>query len=208
METESVAAEGSAGIHNNNLAMAREQAISLALRGTVEKILSSLVSESVLASRKSVINGKIYSVTERYILNYRILRESEQDGAYVVKVAATVDAGCLKGDLRSLGILGGGGEGGSGPVHPIELTVRCAFDSHHDFLTFREMLAGMPPVRSVVTRFLSQDRFAAGIETVESSEIVARELSKKRFKGMPIRVLRVETSSIEIAIHNQGVSRE
>lgn len=208
LEKESVESEGSAAIQNSNLAQAREQAISLALRGALEKVLSSAVSPQALAARKSVISDKIYSVTERYILGYRILREAEQDGAYAVRIAATVDSGNLKGDLRSLGLLEGQGEARTGPAFPISLIVLGAFASHHDFVAFREMLAGVPPVRSVVPRYLSQDRFEMGLESGENSQIVARELSKKRFKGVPLRVLRVEASSIEIAIQPQGVSRE
>jgi hypothetical protein len=70
------------------------------------------------------------------------------------------------------------------------------------------MLAGMPPIRGVVPRFLSQDRFEMGLESTENPQGVARELSKRRFRGAPIRVLRVEAASIEITIQNQGVSRE
>jgi hypothetical protein len=208
METESVEAEGSAAIQNNNLAQAREQAISLALRGALEKVLSSAVSPQILAGGKSVITDKLYPVTERYILSYRIVREAEQDGAYAVRIAATVDAGSLKGDLRSLGVLGGQGEGRTGPGYSITLIVRGTIASHHDFLAFREMLAGMPPIRGVVTRFLSQDRFEMGLESAENPQVVARELSKRRFKGVPLRVLRIEAASIEITIQNQGVSRE
>ena len=208
MDTESVEAEGSAAIHNNNLAQAREQAISLALRGALEKVLSSAVSPQILAAGKSVITDKVYPVTERYILSYRIVREAEQDGAYAVRIAATVDAGSLKKDLRSLGVLGGQGEERTGPGYSITLIVRGTLASHHDFLAFREMLAGMPPIRGVVPRFLSQDRFEMGLESAENPQGIARELSKRRFKGAPLRVLRVETASIEITIQNQGVSRE
>jgi hypothetical protein len=208
METESVEAEGSAAIHNNNLAQAREQAISLALRGALEKVLSSAVSPQILAAGKSVITDKVYPVTERYILSYRIVREAEQDGAYAVRIAATVDAGSLKGDLRSLGVLGGQGEERTGPGTSITLIVRGNLASHHDFLAFREMLAGMPPIRGVVTRFLSQDRFEMGLESTENPQGLARELSKRRFKGAPLRVLRVEAASIEITIQTQGGSRE
>jgi len=208
METENVEAEGSAAVQNNNFAQAREQAISLALRGALEKVLSSAVPPQVLATRKSVITDKIYPVTERYVLNYRILREMEQEGAYAVRIAATVDSGSLKGDLRSLGVLGGQGQERTGPGYSISLIVRGTIASHHDFLAFREMLTGMPPIRSVVPRLLSQDRFEMGLESAENPQIVARELSKRRFKGAPLRVLRVEAASIEITIQNQGVSRD
>jgi len=208
METVSVEAEGSAAIHNNNLAQAREQAISLALRGALEKVLSSAVSPQILAARKSVVNDKVYPVTERYILSYRIVREAEQDGAYAVRIAATVDAGSLKGDLRSLGVLGGQGEERTGPGYSITLIVRGTLASHHDFVAFREMLAGMPPIRGAVPRFLSQDRFEMSLESAEDPQGLARELSKRRFKGAPLRVIRVEATAIEITIQTQGVSRE
>ena len=126
----------------------------------------------------------------------------------LVQVAATVDAGSLKADLRSLGVLGGQGEERTGPGFSITLIVRGALASHYDLLAFREMLAGMPLIRSVVTRFLSQDRFEMILESGENPQGLARELSKRRFKGAPLRVLRVEAASIEITIQTQGVSRE
>jgi hypothetical protein len=208
IETESIEASGAAEIQSSNIAQAREQAISLALRGAVEKVLSSVVPPQVLAARKAVVNDKIYTVTERYILNYRIVREAEQEGAYLVQVAATVDAGSLRADLRTLGILGGQGEGKGVPGSTIALIIQGSFASHYDLLAFRDMLAGTPPIRSVVIRFLSPDRSEMILESGENEQVVARELAKKRFKGMPLRVLQVDAASIRIALNHQGVSRD
>jgi hypothetical protein len=208
IETESIEATGASDIQNNNLAQAREKAIFLALRGAVEKAVSSAVSPQVLAARKAVVHEKIYPVTERYILNYRIVREAEQEGTYLVQIAATVDAGSLRADLRGLGVLGGQGEGKGNAGVTIGLVIQSSFASHYDLLAFREMLAGTPPIRSVVIRFLSPDRCEMSLESSESAQVVARELAKKRFKGMPLRVLQVETSTIRIAMNRQGVSRD
>jgi len=212
IETEIIEASGAANIQNNNLAQARDQALSLALRGAVEKVVSSAVSPQVLAARKAVVNEKIYPVTERYILNYRIVRETEQEGAYIVQVAATVDAGSLKADLRGLGVLGGPGEGrGKGKdvaEGTIGLIIQAAFASHYDLLAFQEMLAGTPPIHSVVIRFLSPERCEMTLESPENAQVVARELAKKRFKGMPLRVLQVDAASIRITMNRQGVSRD
>ncbi len=208
IETESVEAAGSADIQNNNLAQARELAISHALRGAVEKVLSSIVAPQILTTRKPLVNEKVYPMTERYILNYRIVREAEQEGAYHVQVAATVDAGSLRADLRSFGVLGGPGEGKASAGVTIGLIVQASFASQYDLLAFEEMLAGTPPIRSVVLRFLSPERCEMSLESAENAQIVARELAKKRFKGMPIRVLQVETAVIQIALSRQGVSRE
>jgi len=208
IETESIEAAGAAEIHSSNIAQAREQAISLALRGAVEKVLSSAVPPQVLAARKAVVNDKIYPVTERYILNYRIVREAEQEGAYHVQVAATVDAGSLRADLRTLGILGGQGEGKGVPGSAIALMIQGSFASHYDLLALRDLLAGTPPIRSVVIRFLSPDRSEMILESGENAQVVAREIAKKRFKGMPLRVLQVDAASIRIAMNHQGVSRD
>lgn len=208
IETDIIEASGSADVQNNNLAQAREQALSLALRGAVEKVISSAVPPQVLAAKKALIIDKIYPMTERYILNYRIAREAEQDGSYIVHVAATVDTGSLKTDLRKFGILSGQAEGTGAPGSTITLIVQGTFASHYDLLAFRDMLAGTPPIRSAVARFLSADRSEMLLECSENPQVVARELSKKRFKGVPLRVLRVDSTSIEIAINRQGASRE
>lgn len=205
IETESIEASGTADIQNSNLAQAREQAISLALRGAVEKAISSAVPQPVLAARKAVIQEKIYPVTERYILNYRIVREAEQEGSYLVHVAATVDAGSLRADLRNFGLLGGQAEGKGTPGSAIMLIIQGTFASHYDVLAFRELLAGTPPIRSVVIRFLSPDRSEMVLESGENTQVVARELAKKRFKGTPLRVLQVDAASIRIAMNHQGV---
>lgn len=208
-DTETVEAEGLAGIQGGNLAQAREQALSLALRGALEKILATAVPPQILAARKSTLAERVYPVTDRYILSYRIVREAEQDGSYLVKIAATIDAGGLKGDLRRLGVLASGtGEEKTTPGHSVEIIGRGSFASHHDFLAFRDMVAGLPSVRTVVPQYLSADRFAMGLESAEGAQGVARELSKKRFKGAPVRVLRVEGTSVEIAIQSQGGSRD
>ncbi len=209
METETVESEGLAPIQGGNLAQAREQALSLALRGSLEKVLTAAVPPQVLAARKSTLVERIYPVTDRYILGYRIVREAEQDGSYLVKVAANVDVGGLKADLRNTGVLAAGmGPEKAGTGHTVELVGRGAFASHHDFLAFRDMMAGLPSVKAVVPRYLSTDRFGMGLESAESAQVLARELSKKRFKGVPIRILRVEGASIEVAIQNQGGSRD
>jgi hypothetical protein len=208
-DTETVESEGLAAIQGGNLAQAREQALSLALRGAIEKTLATALTPQILAARKSTLAERVYPVTDRYILGYRIVREAEQDGSYLVKIAATVDAGGLKGDLRRLGVLASSaGEERAVPGHSVEIVGRGAFASHHDFLAFRDLVAGLPSVRAAVPQYLSADRFVMSLESAEGAQGLARELSKKRFKGAPVRVLRVEGASVEIAIQSHGGSRD
>jgi hypothetical protein len=208
VETESVESEGSSAIQDANLAQAREQAISLALRGALEKVLSSIISPQILADRKSVISGKVYPVTERYILGYRILREAEQDGAYAVRIAATVDSGSLKGDLRNLGVPGGQAQEGKRHGFRIGLTVQGTFASHHDFLAFRDLLSDIPGVLGVSPAFISKNMTEWRLETSKNSQAIARELSKRRFKGMTLRIVQTGVELIVAIFSNQGVTRE
>ena len=156
-DTEAVESEGLAGIQGGNLAQAREQALSLALRGALEKILATAVPPQILAARKSTLAERVYPVTDRYILSYRIIREAEQDGSYLVKIAATIDAGGLKGDLQRLGVLASGaGEERAAPWgHSVEIVGRGAFASHHDFLAFRDLVAGLPKTMTKSWSFLN-----------------------------------------------------
>jgi hypothetical protein len=86
--------------------------------------------------------------------------------------------------------------------------IQGSFASHYDLLALRDLLAGTPPIRSVVIRFLSPDRSEMILESGENAQVVAREIAKKRFKGMPLRVLQVDAASIRIAMNHQGVSRD
>jgi len=207
-EQESVEADGIAAIQSSNLAQARDQAISQALRSAIAKTIHSSVSPDVLAVSKAVLNEKIYPITERYIVRYRILREAEQDGAYAVKIAATVDTAGLKRDLRRHGVPAGKADEARSAEHRFVLAVRGAFASHHDYLAFRDLISGIPGVQSVSPVSIAPDLTEWRLRSSEAAPVIAQELSKRRFKGTTLRIVESGADSIVATLNGKGVSRD
>ena len=146
-EQQAVEADGAAAIQGGNLAQARDQAISLALRSALEKVISASAAPDLQADGKALLREKILPSTERYIVHFRILHEAELDGGYAVRIAATVDADGLREDLRRHGILAGKAEETRGAERRFMLSVRGSFAGHHDYLAFRHMISGIRGVR-------------------------------------------------------------
>lgn len=208
MEQESVEADGVAAIQSSNLAQARDLALSLALRSALEKVIAASAPPDVLAGRKPVLNEKIYPSTERYIVRFRILREAEQDGAYAVKIAATVDAAGLKEDLRRHGVLAGKADAVRSGEHRFVLAVRGTFASHHDYLAFRDLVSGIPGVQSVSPVSIAPDLSEWRLQSSESAPAIARELSKRRFKGTTLRIVQSDAEAIVATFNSKGGFRD
>jgi hypothetical protein len=203
-EQESVEADGTAVIQSSNLAQARELALSLALRSALEKVVASYAAPDAPVGRKAVLNEKIYPSAERYIVRFRILREAEQDGTYAVKIAATVDAAGLKGDLRRYGVLSGKADEPRSAEHRFVLSVQGAFASHHDYLAFRDMISGISGMQSVTPVSIAPDRSEWRLQSAEGAQVVARDLSKRRFKGTPLRVVQSGADAIVVTLNSKG----
>jgi hypothetical protein len=204
VEQESVEADGTAVIQSSNLAQARELAISLALRSALEKVIASYPAPDAPAGRKTVLNEKIYPSAERYIVHFRILREAEQDGAYAVKIAATVDAAGLKGDLRRYGVLAGKADGPRSAEHRFVLTVQGAFASHHDYLAFRDMISGIPGIQSATPVSIAPELSEWRLQSSEGTQAFARELSKRRFKGTALRIVQSDADAVVVTLDSKG----
>ena len=208
MERQSVEADGVAAIQGGNLAQARDLALSQALRSAVETVIAASAPPDVLSGMKTVLSEKIYPSTERYIVRFRILREGEQDGAYAVKIAATVDAAGLKEDLRRHGVPAGKAEALRGGEHRFVLAVRGTFAGHHDYLAFRDLVSGIPGVQSVAAVSIAPGLTEWRIQSSESAAAIARELSKRRFKGAALRIVQSDAQAIVATFNGKGGSRD
>lgn len=208
MEQENVESDGVAAIQDSNLAQARDLAIAQALRSALEKVIASYAPPEVLAEGKPVLNEKIYPTAERYVVRFRILREAEQDGAYAVKIAAVIDAGGLKEDLHRNGVLVRKAGEIRGAGFRIGFVLQGSFASHHDYLAFRDLVSGIPGVQRVTPVSISPDASEWLLETSEKAELIARELSKRRFKGMTLRVVQSGVEVIFAAFNSKGGSRD
>lgn len=104
-QTQTVTAEGVGAVFGNDRAIARDQAIQDALRKAVEQAVGTLVSSETMVQNFQTLNDKIYTQTQGYIQNYRILSETPGTNVHQVTIQATVAIGDLEKDLQALGFL-------------------------------------------------------------------------------------------------------
>lgn len=104
-ELKAVNVTGYAVISGGNSLVARDAAISDALRKAVEQSVGLLVSSETLVQDYQVLNDNVYTKTQGYVRNYNIVREGQLQDTYQVTVNATVALGAIKNDLDALGLL-------------------------------------------------------------------------------------------------------
>jgi hypothetical protein len=104
-DTQSVTAEGMAGVQGGDKAIARDNAIQDALRKAVEQAVGTMVASETLVENFQVVRDNILSKSQGYVKEYKIVKESPQKDLYMVTIAATVAVGDLKNDLAGLGLM-------------------------------------------------------------------------------------------------------
>jgi len=103
-ETETVTADGVAGLQDNQ-AISRDNAVNDALRKAVEQAVGLMLSSETLVESSQIVRDNIYSKTQGYIKQYKIVKELPSQGAYLVTVSAVIGVSELKNDLGALGLL-------------------------------------------------------------------------------------------------------
>jgi len=104
-QVQTVTAEGVGAVIGGDRAIARDQAIQDALRKAVEQAVGILVSSETLVQNFQTLNDKIYTQTQGYIQNYRVLSENPGPNVHQVTIQASVAMGNLEKDLQALGFL-------------------------------------------------------------------------------------------------------
>ncbi|MEO0143647.1 MAG: flagellar assembly protein T N-terminal domain-containing protein [candidate division WOR-3 bacterium] len=106
LQTEkSIIVEGVSSTNNVSLDVARDRAISDALRNAVEQALGTYIESQTIIENYNLIEDNILSKSKGYVKNYKIISEKQEDGLYRVKIIAIVDNKKIEDDLSSLKIL-------------------------------------------------------------------------------------------------------
>jgi len=105
MNSRIIEADGAGVVINDDLALARDNAINDSLRKAVEQAVGTVISSETIVQNYEVINDRIYARSQGYVQNYTLLKENVSDSLYRVQVRATVALGTIKDDLRALGLL-------------------------------------------------------------------------------------------------------
>lgn len=104
-DSKEVVVRGAGAIYQGDVALARDTAISDALRKAVEEVMGTLVQADTLVKNFELIEDNIYTQTKGYIKNYEVLKEEELQGVYRVTVKAVVGLKKLQDDLIAINIL-------------------------------------------------------------------------------------------------------
>jgi len=104
-QAQTITAEGVGAVIGGDRAIARDQAIQDALRKAVEQAVGTMVSSETLVQNFQTLNDKIYTQTQGYIQNYRVLSETPGSNVHQVTIQASVAIGDLEKDLQALGFL-------------------------------------------------------------------------------------------------------
>lgn len=103
--TQTITAEGVGAVVGGDRAISRDQAINDALRKAVEQAVGTMVSSETMVQNFQTLNDRIYTQTQGYIQNYRILTENPGPNIHQVTIQAAVAMGDLEKDLQALGFL-------------------------------------------------------------------------------------------------------
>lgn len=103
--TKTVEAIGTGRLYAQNVAGARNQAISDGLVAAIEKVVSDFLPVESLIQNFQLLNETLYEHTDKFIQNYRVLTEAMSGNAYRVIVQATISVDQVQTQLAIAGIM-------------------------------------------------------------------------------------------------------
>ena len=105
-EGETVLAEGAAALPaSGRTDMARDQALSDALRKAVEQGVGTYVNSESRVQNFQLLSDRIYSQASGYVSSYRVVSEGLEGALYRVVVRARVRLADIEEDLAAIGLL-------------------------------------------------------------------------------------------------------
>lgn len=104
-ELKTVDADGFSQITGDNTLIARDAAINDALRKAVEQAVGSFISAESLVENYQILSDNVYTKTEGFVKNYKVIGETQTQGLFKATVRATVAVGNIQRDLDAMGLL-------------------------------------------------------------------------------------------------------
>jgi hypothetical protein len=100
-DTRTVTASGSAVVGDADAAGARSRALLDAKRNAVEQVGTKIVSETIVENF-AVVKDKIITKADGYVHKYRVLKEAQSEGRYLLDIEAEVSGGAIREDALSV----------------------------------------------------------------------------------------------------------
>ncbi|MCD6487318.1 MAG: hypothetical protein J7K35_08340 [Syntrophobacterales bacterium] len=197
-DTIRIETEGTYVVSDGDRTPARDHAIDNSMRKAVRQAVLMLISEDVEADNADVIDDNIYSKSEDYIQEYRILKEGMEDDLYRVRVRVSLSVGDIKNDLGTLGVLTDEWQ----PEEYITMVVMVmvsGIEKHSDFKMIRETLeTDIKGVDAVRLRRMGSDVVVMDVDVQGDATGLANKLIVKDFKDFSLYVTDVTPDIIKL----------
>ena len=195
-----VETEGTCVVSGGERAPARDSAIGDSMRRAVEQIVGILITEDVAAEKLDVLNKNIYSKSQDYIQDYRILQEDMEGGLYRVRVRATLLVEKIKDALERLSLLTGEWQP-EGDATAVVGVVVGGIEKYSDFKTLREALEkNIRRVDAVHLRRMGSGVAVMDVDMQGNAFVLANELQLEQFRDFSLYVTDVTRDTIKLNV--------
>jgi len=182
-----VETQGTGLITNDDLASARNNAITNALRDAVEQAVAMLDPLQTLDRGSQALRDGIYAKSDQYIHDYKISSERQVQNVYTVDVRSTVFMDSVRDDLQTLGLLKR--DKNRVPSTEIAVTVK-GLTSCADYVRARELLkTKVKGVRNVYQRQIAWGTARLGLDFHGTAQSFSDELIKTGHFSMEIGLI-------------------
>ena len=196
--------DGGASISNNNIANARADAITNALKKAVSSALETLMSSTNIFQSYDIIEDEIVNKSDQYIKNYKVVSEKAIGNIYQVTIKTVVLKRKLKKDLSDLGLLSTNTmDDSSNVLTTIEMSI-SGISSYLNFMNFQKKILN----EAKGIQKISQLGFSAGkakleIEMRGTAQTLADELTMIMYEGFLIDITETTGDKINIKMRTK-----
>jgi len=104
-DVQTIRTKGEGWFEGSDSLIGKDRAIRDALVKAVEQAVGTMISAETRVQNYQVLNDEIFTKTEGYVQNYKIISESQGKNVYEVTIQASIATGPIKGKLDALGLL-------------------------------------------------------------------------------------------------------
>ena len=104
-EVQVVTSKGEGWFEGNDPLIGKDRAVRDALAKAVEQAVGTMVLAETRVQNFQLLSDEIYTKTDGFVQNYKIINEKAEKNVYEVTIQATVSTGSIKDKLDALGLL-------------------------------------------------------------------------------------------------------
>jgi hypothetical protein len=103
-EVQTITVKGESWFEGSDGLIGKDRAIKDAVVRALEQVVEAMISSETRVQNFQLLNDEIYTKTEEYVQDYKIIVENQRTNVYEVTIQATVATGPIKKKLDALGL--------------------------------------------------------------------------------------------------------